>query len=335
MNELKLEYVNSQIKSKNTKAIETIKLFIPVFSVIICLLVDILVPLNKKILTKTENYLTYFLIILLISFLIITVVSITNNKFRKKFLVKAPFIGGMLCFLNIYNIVTGKLLLIPQIYFPYPDRILAVFVKSREILTLSVLFSIRLQIMGLLIGLIFGLITGITIGWSKRIGYWLHPVIKLLGPIPATAWIPIALVVFPTSYGASVFMVSLSVWFPITVLSSSGIQNVEQAYFEVSKTMGASNLYQIFHVAIPAAMPTIFIGMFNGICASFISLMVAETLGVKYGIGWYINWQREVMAYPNVYAGLIIIAVFCYCFISILFKFRDKLLVWQKGIIKW
>jgi NitT/TauT family transport system permease protein len=63
--------------------------------------------------------------------------------------------------------------------------------------------------------------------------------------------------------------------------------------------------------------------------------MTAEMLGVKYGIGWYINWQREVLGYANVYAGLITIAVTFSLIITLLFKVRDRLLSWQKGFIKW
>ena len=58
-------------------------------------------------------------------------------------------------------------------------------------------------------------------------------------------------------------------------------------------------------------------------------------LGAKYGLGWYINWQKEMMAYPNVYAGLLLIAVSFYLLMTGLFRFRDHVLSWQKGVIKW
>ena len=82
-------------------------------------------------------------------------------------------------------------------------------------------------------------------------------------------------------------------------------------------------------------MPFMFIGIFNGTCSSFITLVTAEMLGAKYGIGWYINWQKEMMSYANVYAGLIVMSLVCFVVISVLFKLRDRLLVWQKGVIKW
>ena len=91
----------------------------------------------------------------------------------------------------------------------------------------------------------------------------------------------------------------------------------------------------MFKVGIPAAMPFMFIGIFNGTCSSFITLVTAEMLGAKYGIGWYINWQKEMMSYANVYAGLIVMSLVCFVVISVLFKLRDRLLVWQKGVIKW
>ncbi|MDR3324816.1 MAG: ABC transporter permease, partial [Spirochaetaceae bacterium] len=69
--------------------------------------------------------------------------------------------------------------------------------------------------------------------------------------------------------------------------------------------------------------------------ACFLTLMAAEMIGCKFGIGWYINWQREMLAYANVYAGLIIIALTFSFLIGLQFKIRNKVLAWQKGTIRW
>lgn len=140
---------------------------------------------------------------------------------------------------------------------------------------------------------------------------------------------------FPSARSASAFLIGLAVWFPTVVMTSSGISNVQNSYFEVASTLGADRFWRVFRVGVPAAMPHIFLGLFNGLCASFITLMTAEMIGAKYGIGWYVNWQKEMMAYANVYAGLIVIAVLFYVVITLLFRFRDHILVWQKGVIKW
>jgi NitT/TauT family transport system permease protein len=195
--------------------------------------------------------------------------------------------------------------------------------------------SFSLLVEGLIIGSIVGIVTGVAVGWSKKWNYWVYPVIRILGPIPSSTWIPLALIIFPTPRWAAVFLIAFGVWFQLTILTSSGIQSVKKSYFEVSSTLGASNLQNLFRVAIPDALPSVFLGFFNATCTSFVALMAAEMLGCKSGIGWYINWQKEMVSYPNVYAGLIIIAGFCYLFITVQFKVRDKLLGWQKGVIKW
>ena len=88
-------------------------------------------------------------------------------------------------------------------------------------------------------------------------------------------------------------------------------------------------------MAVPASLPQIFLGLFYGIVSSFATLMAVEMNGNSEGIGWYINWQKSVMQYDGVYAGLIVIAVLCSFILTLLFKVRDKIMVWQKGVIRW
>jgi NitT/TauT family transport system permease protein len=312
-----------------------LKRFLPLISVAAALLVHLLVPNSPKFFDKPLPYLMFLLSAAGIAFAVCIVLSFFKKDFGEKYTHNAPFYAAALLFINIYNLVTLKLMMIPPIYFPCMDKILNVFVKEKLFLLTCLAHSARLLFFGFSIGLVCGLTTGILVGWSKRWSYWVTPFIKIVGPIPSTAWIPIALVCFPSARQASVFLIALAVWFPITVLTSSGISNVKNAYFEVASTLGASTFQKIFKIALPDAMPSIFIGVFSGTCASFLTLMTAEMLGVKFGIGWYINWQREVLAYANVYAGLITIAVSFSLIITALFKVRDRLLGWQKGVIKW
>jgi NitT/TauT family transport system permease protein len=282
--------------------------------------------------------LQYFKIIMFL-ILAATVVSLLLSRFHPRFgeryAYQAKFIGAALLLICLYNVITVKLMLLPAIYFPSIDVVLRVFVEEWAFLLKCLAYSFRLLLIGFLLGASIGIATGIMVGWSKQWSYWIHPLIRLIGPIPSTAWIPIALVSFANSFQASIFLIALAVWFPTTVLTSSGIYNVKNAYFEVASTLGANSFQKIFKIALPDAMPSIFVGIFNGTCASFLTLMTAEMMGVKFGIGWYINWQREMMSYANVYAGLITIAVSFSLIITVMFKLRDKTLGWQKGIIKW
>lgn len=308
---------------------------LPVLSIGVALAVDLAVPDSVQHPAAAHAYFAWALVLALVLYGGGLLVSVWRPKVRAALTYKALFYAGVALFFNILNILSVKAAVLPVLYFPSLDRVIGVLVEDRLFLLTCLAYSTRLLLIGWLSGAVIGVITGIAIGFSKTAAYWIQPLVRVLGPIPSTAWIPLALIAFPNAVSASAFLIALAVWFPTTVLTSSGIASIPNAYFEVSATLGASNFYRVAKVGVPAAMPHMFLGLFNGTCASFITLVTAEMLGAKYGIGWYINWQKEMMAYANVYAGLIIIAVTFFLLVTLLFRVRDRVLVWQKGVIKW
>ncbi|MDR1786423.1 MAG: ABC transporter permease subunit [Spirochaetaceae bacterium] len=284
---------------------------------------------------KTLPYFTYLLWVLLGLFALYALVSLFSGGQREKLVFKAPFFAAAFLLLGLYDLVTQKVNLLPSLYFPAPERIIGVFAEDWFFILRCLIYSMRLLLGGFFLGALLGVFTGTLIGWSQRLNYWIMPFIKIVGPIPSTAWIPIALVVFFRPTSASLFLIALGVWFPTTVLTSSGIMNVRKTYFEVASTLGANSLRSILTVALPAAAPNVFAGFFNGTSACFLTLMAAEMIGCKFGIGWYINWQRETLAYPNVFAAFIVIAVTFSFLIGLQFKIRNRVLSWQKGTIRW
>jgi NitT/TauT family transport system permease protein len=276
-----------------------------------------------------------FLLGLLVLYIVLLAGSARREEFRQKIESRAPFFSAGLVLLLFLELVTLKFSLLPLPYFPSPGAIFNVLINDWQLLLVSTLYSLRLLFIGYAIGLIVGLPTGILMGWYQKCNYWLTPLVRLIGPIPATAWIPIAMTVFPTSFAASVFIIALSAWFPVTIMTWSGVTNVSKSYYEVAKTLGGRESFLITRVAVPAAFPTIFVGLFMGLGMAFVTLVVGEMLGVKAGLGWYIQWAQGWAEYAKVYAALMVMAVIFSGVITLLFRFRDTILVWQKGLIKW
>jgi NitT/TauT family transport system permease protein len=236
---------------------------------------------------------------------------------------------------GLWEVITSGLRLLPLPYFPAPPAILDSMINDRGLLFDSTWHSLAMLLSGYALGVVVGLISGVCIGWSSSIRYWGMPVLKVVGPIPATAWIPLAMVVSPSTTLSSAGLIALAVWFPVTMLTASGISNTRASYLDVARTLGAKESYLIFRVAIPAAMPNIFIGLFMGLGASFLTLVVAESVGVKSGLGWYLSWAQGWAEYGKVYGALVIMAAFFSSVMTLLFKVRDMVLVWQKGTIRW
>ncbi len=248
---------------------------------------------------------------------------------------RAPWATALGSGFGAWEIAQAKLLSLPRPFFGTPQDLLDVFITDWHRLGDSLLHSLGLLAAGYTVGSLAGIATGIGLGRSKRFRYWMHPVLRAIGPLPPVALLPLAFVLIPSSWLAGEALMALASGFPAAILTWSGIAAVDPAYYDVARTMGARERFLTLRVALPAAMPQIFVGLFMGLGASFAMLIIAEMLGVKAGLGFYMQWAQGWAAYPNMYAALIVMSLMCTGLITLLFRLRDRILVWQKDGLKW
>ena len=92
----------------------------------------------------------------------------------------------------------------------------------------------------------------------------------------------------------------------------------------MARTLGASEWFLVWRVAIPAALPQVFVGLFMGLGASFSVLITAEMMGVKAGLGWYLQWAQGWAAYSNMYGALLVMASLFVAFIGVAAVFSGQ-----------
>jgi len=236
--------------------------------------------------------------------------------------------------LALWDLLGTKLLLLPQPFFPGPAGIVRAFLMESDFIWQNTLYSLRLFTAGFLLGLVFGVGTGIVIGWFPKVWYWVSPVLNITGVIPAVAWMPFALTLFPTPFAAAVFLIVISVWFPVASLTASGVKSTPKALFEVARTLGARTPYLVFRVAIPHAMPQIFTGINTASAFAFTTLVMAEMMGQPGGLGYYINASKVWSAYYKVFAAIIVMAILFSLITAVVKKIESHILRWQRGLLK-
>jgi NitT/TauT family transport system permease protein len=300
---------------------------------VLAILIHALLP-NRQSALPTRAY-PMLLQILLAATILLMTVQWAWRPLRSWTRQNGPLLAGGFVWLGLWDLITLKLNWMPLPYFPGPDMVFQGMLDDRMILLDSTYGSLRLLLTGYLAGVVAGITSGVLIGWFGHLRYWAMPAIKLVGPIPATALIPLAMVMFTNTFFSAAALIAWAVWFPVTMLTVSGIANVPVSYLDVARTLGAGRSYLIFRVAIPAALPTIFVGVFMGLLVSFLALCVAETVGVRNGLGYYVKWQQGYAEYGKVFGALVIMGVFFSSLLTLLFRVRDWVLVWQKGVIKW
>ncbi|GJD49464.1 hypothetical protein OPKNFCMD_2194 [Methylobacterium crusticola] len=246
-----------------------------------------------------------------------------------------PWFVALPVLLSVWQVASAKTGYWPMPFFPPPQGLLHAYVTDYPRLLESVKASLVLLGLGLAFGATAGFLTGLATGWTRRVSYWTSPLLRFVGPVPTTALIPLVLFLFPSSFSAGIFLVALATWFPVTILTWSGVAGVDKAYYDVARTLGADQRFLLLRVTVPASLPHVFVGLFMGLGHAIAVLVVAEMIGVKAGLGYYIDWARGWTAYGHLYAGLLVMALLFSALTTLLFRVRDRILIWQKGVVQW
>ncbi|HXZ15221.1 MAG TPA: ABC transporter permease subunit [Roseiarcus sp.] len=291
-----------------------------------------------KVLPDTVRYGSNDLFAILVAlgavgFALLAFISPRVGRFRETLDYYGPWFIAIGLWLAFWEFSTAKTGWLPKPFFSAPTGLLHVYVTDWPRLLICIGYSLRLWGLGFGLGASVGYVGGVALGWSKPFAYWGMPILKLIGPVPATAWIPVTFYFFPTTFDASVFIVALASGIPVMILTSSGVAAVNRAYYDVGLNLGAKPWYLVSRIAIPSALPHTFVGLFMGLYYSFAVLVVAEMLGSKYGLGWYIQFQTNYSGYANVYATIVIMSLICAGLVKLLFVVRDRVLSWQEGFI--
>ena len=247
---------------------------------------------------------------------------------------KAPLFAALFLLLAVYDYLTLKTGILTQPFVPCLNFVLNAAIRDYKMILECTVHTLWLLFLGYFSGVSLGLVTGILCGYSKKCRYWVDPIIKFLGPIPTSTWIPIMMVVASSLFGGAVFINALGSWLAVTVASMNGIANVDKDFFEAARTQGGSSRQLVFNVAIPHAMPSILSGMTQAMSSSCTAIMIAEMLGVKSGLGWYMNWSKSWASYDKMFAALFVICIIFTVVTKSLDAVKRYVLRWQIGAEK-
>ena len=350
-----LKELEEKEKTPAQKTAEAIIMILPLLCGCIAMAEYVILPNNSRN-SKPWSYVWVLgaaMCIYLVCFIVSLIRRARGEKqLYEKLRYKAPRYAALFIFLAVYDYLTLKTGTLTQPFVPCMNYIINAFLVDYKMLADCTLNTLKLLFIGYSIGVTLGLITGIACGYSKKARYWLDPIIKFLGPIPTSTWIPIIMVVATSLFGGAVFIIALGSWFAVTVASLTGISNVGKEYFEAARTLGATNRQRaaqaacllrpacetnrqlVLHVAIPHAMPSILQGCTQAMSSSCVAIMIAEMLGVKSGLGWYMTWQTGWASYDKSFAALFVI---CFIFTLVtngLERIKRYLLRWQNGAEK-
>jgi len=156
---------------------------------------------------------------------------------------------------------------------------------------------------------VFGVATGVLMGRSRLAIDLIMPHIETLRPIPAVAWVPLAILMFPTEESSIIYITFLGAFFPIVLNTLHGVQQTPETLVRVAQSYGAKNLAILRHVVLPAALPSISAGLAIGMGVAWFALLAGEIISGQYGIGYFTWNSYTLVQYPEIIVGMLTIGL--------------------------
>ena len=154
---------------------------------------------------------------------------------------------------------------------------------------------------------VLGVTLGLLIGRLRLAHRLLLPPLEVLRPIPAVAWIPLSILMFPSSEGSMVYITFVGALFPILLNTIHGVQHVDARLIASARGLGTRGWRLFTEVIAPGAAPSIVTGLSIGMGTCWFCLVTAEMIAGQYGIGYYTWESYTVQAYPNIVVGMLVI----------------------------
>ncbi len=174
---------------------------------------------------------------------------------------------------------------------------------------MHIALSCRRIFLGFSLAALVGVPLGLIMGRFKLVHETVFPIAEVLRPIPAIAWVPMAIMLWPTNEQSIVFITFLGSFFPILVNTLHGMSLVDPVLVRAAQCLGARERAIFREVYFPASLPHIFTGLTVGMGVAWVSLIAAEMISGQYGIG-YFTWEAySLVQYADIALGMITIGV--------------------------
>ena len=180
------------------------------------------------------------------------------------------------------------------------------------------------------LAVILGVPLGIMMGWRVKVNEYAAALLSILRPIPPLAWVPVAILIFPGSEPAVIFVTFLVAFFATTMNTLLGVKSIDPDYFRAAGCLGAKPKDILFDIIIPGALPSIFTGLQIAMGAAWFSLVAGEMIAAQYGLGFMILESYNLVQYPTIVIMMITLGIVGYASSAIIRVTGNRLMRWRE-----
>lgn len=224
---------------------------------------------------------------------------------------------------------------VKAVFLPAPTLIFKTFISlvRGDAFLGDVWFSFHTVIRGFAWGLLFGLPFGTAAGMSKTVEKLFGPLLNAIRQVPPLAWLPLIVLWFGIGEIGKMVIIAKAVFFPVFLNTLQGIRTVNREYVEVARVYEFSRFQLIRRVIFPGALPSIFIGIRFGAGFAWVTIVVAEMLSGRKGLGYILTRGQDLLETDQVFVVIFVIGLIGFLLDKVLKDTEGRLIKWKKSFV--
>jgi ABC-type nitrate/sulfonate/bicarbonate transport system permease component len=217
--------------------------------------------------------------------------------------------------------------------FPTPTQVVNVFINEWDLLLKHTWASLLRVAIGVSIAFATALPIGLLIGRYKLLDRFMDWTIQIFRCFPGIALIPLAIMFFGIGERPAIILIWLAAFWPILISTVFGVKNVERTLLAVARAANASDRLVLRDILLPSALPSILTGFRLAAGAGWLTVVTAEMIAVRSGLGYMILYAQMTFRPDQIVAGIIIIGTFGLVFDQLIRLMRTYFCRWQEGLV--
>lgn len=220
----------------------------------------------------------------------------------------------------------------PPVLLPSPGRVATAFVADYQDVLVNAFASVTRVIIGVSIAFVVAVPAGLLIGRYRILDLLSDWSIQIFRSVPPIAMIPMALLFFGIGDKPAIVLIFLAALWPLLINTIFGVRGIERTLIKVARAARASEWLIFRDIILPAAMPAIFNGLRLGIGSGWLTVVTAEMIAVKSGLGYMILNAQLTFRSELIVAGIVVIGAIGLLADQGVRALRGYVCRWQDGL---
>lgn len=228
-----------------------------------------------------------------------------------------------------------------SIFFPPPSRIwdaaVALFFSGSpdtlfltSAVTVDIAGTVSRALLGFALGSIVGIVAGAVIGRSMIVRDLTSPIVEFLRSIPATATLPLFIIVLGGDDGMRLAFIAYTVMWFVLINTAAGVSSIHGTVLDMCRTFRVPTITVFLRVMLPAALPKIFAGLRIAITVALLSAIVSELMLASNGIGYRLVIAQTQFRMGDLWAWMVVLALIGFVFNTVMEAVERRVLAWDR-----